>query len=660
MAVPREAAETDPLLPAGSGGRGDKKAFYRPRPLWIVPIALLSSLARGMTLAPRVEVYTQLSCNALHQHYNHTSGDSTLSLSHFLRPPSSLSSSAFQLSAQALTPPTPLPIQFPKLDEGGDDDDDGSDDPRRLPSPTCVSDPAVQAGAARLQMLMMTLMGGLSALTTGWWGHFSEKHGRTKVLALSTLGLLLTDLTFILVSTPSSPFSHHGHKFLLVSPVIEGLLGGWSALQAATSAYVSDCTSDGSRAHIFSRFGGVFYLGLAAGPAIGAFFIRHPLVSVPAPVHAGVQAQSVTTVFYAAILCSALNFVLAVFVCPESLDKVKRRAAEKAAAAEPAENVNESAQPTPVAKKRGLVSRLFGPLAIFAPKRRLVFDENGNGRLRKDWSLTWFACSVFVYLLSLGLFQIKYLYAEHMFGWNAEQLSYYISTVGGTRALNLLFIMPFIIATLKPAAPAPSNPSTPNSGSLAHSIKFDLIVARCSLFLDIISHTLVASPLPVGTAGFTGLTMLSSLSSAALPALHSLAICLLQRTGQGDAGLGPLFGALSVLQALGQMILGPLLFGLVYSSTVAQFPKAIFAVAAALVVVSFSVLLLISPHPPKPRAAPAQSARVLAKGKGKAPHRPAEVLEPERGRSRVVKHVGDGQRVQQPEASGSASGADLV
>ena len=77
-------------------------------------------------------------------------------------------------------------------DEDDDDDGKGEDDPRNLPSHRCMSDPAVQAGAARLQTIMTTTMGTLSALTTGWWGHFGERHGRTRVLAFSTLGLFLT------------------------------------------------------------------------------------------------------------------------------------------------------------------------------------------------------------------------------------------------------------------------------------------------------------------------------------------------------------------------------------------------------------------------------------------------------------------------------------
>ena len=43
---------------------------------------------------------------------------------------------------------------------------------------------------------------------------------------------------------------------------------------------------------------------------------------------------------------------------------------------------------------------------------------------------------------SQGIFQIKYLYAVHVYGWDAEQLSYYISAMGGCRMLYLLAVMP--------------------------------------------------------------------------------------------------------------------------------------------------------------------------------------------------------------------------
>jgi MFS family permease len=193
-----------------------------------------------------------------------------------------------------------------------------------------------------------------------------------------------SDLTFVLASAPSSPLSYHGHRLLLLAPIIEGILGGQATFQAAISAYISDCTSDGSRAHIFSRFAGVSYAGFALGPTLGAFLIRHPLLQVQSFGRQQHERQTVTAVFWAAILCSTINFILILLVIPESLDKARLRAAQKG-----------DAPPPVMQNKPGLKKRLLGPLAIFAPRKRMM-----NGRMQKDWSMSWLAIAVFALLLA--------------------------------------------------------------------------------------------------------------------------------------------------------------------------------------------------------------------------------------------------------------------
>ncbi|KAJ3891213.1 hypothetical protein GG344DRAFT_47848, partial [Lentinula edodes] len=78
------------------------------------------------------------------------------------------------------------------VDPPDDDEPDPDDDPRKLTSPQCIRDRQVQKEAARLQTILITTMGLLSVFSTGWWGHFSERHGRTTVLAMAILGLFLT------------------------------------------------------------------------------------------------------------------------------------------------------------------------------------------------------------------------------------------------------------------------------------------------------------------------------------------------------------------------------------------------------------------------------------------------------------------------------------
>lgn len=232
---------------------------------------------------------------------------------------------------------------------------------------------------------------------------------------------------FILVSTPSSPLSKHGHKLLLISPIIEGLLGGYSTLQSATSAYLSDCTSSGSRATIFSRFTGVMYIGSSVGPIIGGWLIRHPIEWIGGSSIPG--RQSVTSVFWVAVFSSFINFLSMAFVFPESLDKEKRKRALIAyqksgtvarqkgkaraltlssgdpdrSSTDEEDSIEEGNRPSKDESDcgpggAGLISRLLSPLAVFLPA--LVLDPSNMGRKRRDWSLTFLAAALFGYMLS--------------------------------------------------------------------------------------------------------------------------------------------------------------------------------------------------------------------------------------------------------------------
>ena len=139
--------------------------------------------------------------------------------------------------------------------------------------------------------------------------------------------------------------------------------------------YVSDCTSDGSRSHIFSRFTGTFYLGFAFGPAIGALLMKHahrlPFIGA---------SQPITAVFYIATLCSLLNFLLSTFLFPESLTK----ATAKRIATNPTEDHHDI-------QSQGFIKDMLSPLKVFLPAR------TARG---KDWSLTLLATSLFIFFLS--------------------------------------------------------------------------------------------------------------------------------------------------------------------------------------------------------------------------------------------------------------------
>ncbi|GJJ08626.1 hypothetical protein Clacol_002845 [Clathrus columnatus] len=610
-------SEREPLLQPEQRRSPTKKPWYRPRPLWLVSCAIISSLCRGMTTASRTEVLVQIACQNYWRNQPHHTEFPILS--------NSLSSYIANTFQPIYPPfdPTSSPINSSPV-HVSDNDEHVQD---------CATNTAVQANAAKLQTIITTTMGLLSALSTGWWGQFGDYHGRTKVLAAAQFGIMFTDSMFLIASNPPDKLKQHGQVLLLISPIVEGMLGGLSTVASATNAYISDCTSHGSRAQIFSRFTGAGYVGFALGPEIAALILR--------------RTERTTPVFLTSVVLASLNWIFILFIMPESLTLEVREKNQKLAVQQ------QTSDHSNVPKKTGLrrtikrtLRKFLEPLTMFAPVQR----QQGRGL---DWSLTLLAVSTFSFQLSIGVIQLKYLYAKHIFSWSAETLSYYITAAGTIRALHLLLILPTVIKLTKPApkpwptaaavlnedpelntgatmvstSNVPSGPEPgitpmtsssnvakkkppPNPLAILSEIKFDLWVARISLFLDFLSHSLVAIAPSASVQLFAGFSLVNSMGTGLVPALHSIAMCTLYlrernvsvdidrpegESRKGGKDVGKLFGSLAVLQAVGMSILGPMLFGSVYSITVATFPKAIFVLAASLIVMAIAMLCLIRP-----------------------------------------------------------------
>ena len=89
-------------------------------------------------------------------------------------------------------------------------------------------------------------------MTTGWLSHLSDISGRKKILALSMFGALLMsvhnfglgsltnldyrDVVYILVSNVSTLFGRHGEVFIIIAPLVEGILGAQSTYNGITHA----------------------------------------------------------------------------------------------------------------------------------------------------------------------------------------------------------------------------------------------------------------------------------------------------------------------------------------------------------------------------------------------------------------------------------------
>jgi len=247
------------------------------------------------------------------------------------------------------------------------------------------------------------------------------------------------------------------------------------------------------------------------------------------------------------------------------------------------------------------LGRMLGflrPLALLLPSAPL--DANaGRKRKTRNWSLLLLVAGYGLTIALKGDITYEYQYMSLMFGWSSEQLGYYTSALGATRALFLTILLPLVTKLLQPKAPAvqlpaepdevlepsASNPAAPPSPPPVLPT-LDLAIARLSTVIEIAAYVLMAMA-PNGYF-FTAFAIVSALGIGFSPAINSVASALY--TQGGGKELGKLFGALGVVQTICSQVLGPFLFGVTYMKTVATAPKAIFVVSISALVLSFALL----------------------------------------------------------------------
>ncbi|PVF98942.1 MFS general substrate transporter [Serendipita vermifera] len=509
--------------------------YKRPSPVWLLVGTTLAAFAMTASIAPRLEIYIKLACQEIRPDYNSLDAGE---------------------GGVIDWPSTVGTVTLPR------------------PSAKCQGDPDVQQAVAELGATISAILGILSCLTAGWWGQFCDRHGRTKVLAITVTGALFGDFIFILVGAVSEslPF---GFRFLIAAPIIEGILGGLATGSAATHAYLSDTTTPLNRSRVFSLMLGLMFCGMVFGPTLGGLMVS--------------RTNNLLSVFYMTASTHIFYLVMALFVVPESLPKEaqlanREEARKKADAAKNEPHWNDLSPPERIQRALGKIFFFLSPLDIFLPR-----SSDGT---RRRWNLTILALSYGVMTILMGSYQFKFQYASYSFGWNSEQLGYLLSVVAVVRATYLIAILPALIKWFhpKPTSDSTQTVEQDENGrpkSTPHDPKFDLKVARFSLITEIIGYVLaILSP---NSTFWAASSIVNSFGSGFSPSVQSLAVDLSRREepttedgGKPAETYGQLFGALGVLQAMGSQMIGPIVFGAIFTASIHTYPKGIFVAAAAI------------------------------------------------------------------------------
>ncbi|KZP12568.1 MFS general substrate transporter [Athelia psychrophila] len=526
--------------------------WKRPSMFWISLVLPFTAISSGATLAPRVEIYRNLACSVHRPEYS-------------------------QLSTPLSFTPSYSTNLSLSLNDVPNNTDDYTlltfDDERRS---RCAADPEVSAATATLTLAMVAAEGALSCITTGWWGSFSDRRGRTRVLGYSVIGLLTTGFMFIFVSHTWHVLPG-GYWLIVFGPIVEGFLGGQSTSVSIMQAYVSDITDAGARAAAFSLFLGILFVGMALGPTLGGIMISltgDPLI-----------------VFYVAFCLHSCYAIIVWFFMPESLSKAEMESSliknKKETDALKNAQAGTAAGFTSI-MKRGL--SVFSPLALLLPVRV-------EGKKYLDWNLTLVALVYGSILSILGLYPYSFIYATTKFNWSSTNIGIFLSIVLVARATYLMVILPIVIKLFKPKPTAAElsegTPLLATPGSAkddvkkeVHNPQFELQISRASLAIEVFGYVFMAIA-PTGIT-YTLAALVGAVGQGFVPSIQSIALELYNRRGLHETG--KLLGALAVVSALCSQVIGPAFFGFMYVRTVAFAPGAVFYAAAVITIVAFAML----------------------------------------------------------------------
>ncbi|KAI9678471.1 MAG: hypothetical protein M1829_002069 [Trizodia sp. TS-e1964] len=406
--------------------------------------------------------------------------------------------------------------------------------------------PEVQALVSQFTLYTQLLAGVASAIVSPKLGQLSDRYGRKRFIAISALGNFLGECITLVVAINPRTISVY---WLLFGSLLDGICGSFTSVMALTHSYGADCTSPSKRNVAFAYFHGALFTGIALGPILAALIIK---------------ATNIVTIFYIALACHLIFIFWILVVAPESLTKERQ-----AAAREKHESVEDNAGWT------NKISSLFSPLLVLYPT-----GEGSSTAVRLNLMLLA-TVDALMFAVVMGSVPILVYYSEYKFGWKTLETSAFVSIVNTSRVCILVLVLPFITYLVKGRR---SIPSLRNLGS----DWYDLAIIRVAVFFDMVGflgYALSSSGTMLTVSG-----IIASVGGVGSPTLQSALTKHVppERTGQ-------LLGAMGLLHSLGR-VLGPVVFNMIYSQTVASLPETVWICLAATFGIAFVLSWFIRPR----------------------------------------------------------------
>ncbi|KAM3089529.1 hypothetical protein ACMFMG_001115 [Clarireedia jacksonii] len=392
-------------------------------------------------------------------------------------------------------------------------------------------------------------------------GAWSDRYGRTRILVITSLGGLLTEIITILAGKFPDMVPY---QWLLAGAVFDGLCGSFTAGMALTHAYAADCTPPSKRGVSFAYFHACLFGGIAIGPLMAAAILK--------------INKDLVVIFYVALGIHFFFIAFLLFIVPESLIQKRQVLAREKYAAE---TLHANGQTWLWAMRK---SNPLAPLRILWPSR-----AEASTQVRTNLILLATVDTI-IFGVAIGSMTVVIYYSGYQFGWDTAETSFYVSTVNITRVFALVCLLPifnYIVRT------RPRNRQRRESGftlpeRAVGADSIDLSVIRFSVLLEV--------------AGFLGFTLarkdylfvcsgiLASMGGVGSPMLQSALTKHVPRDH-----VGQLLGATGLLHALARVVC-PTIFNLIYAHTVGTFPQTVFLVLTSCFALAFTLSWFIRPN----------------------------------------------------------------
>lgn len=414
-------------------------------------------------------------------------------------------------------------------------------------------DAHVQSLVARFQLYSALLAGVFSGLVSPYLGALSDRVGRVKIIAFSTIGLFLEAIIYIAVGLHPQAISVY---WLLLGFFFDGVCGSFTTAMGVSLAYASDCTPPARRSVAIGYFYGTLFTGIAIGPIVAGFLMK--------------WTGTLLIAFYFAVGCHLFFIIFLLTVTPESVSQDRQNHAREKHRVKKEVTQDESWWATITSYN------ILEPLSILRPR-----GPGTSNALRRNLSLLA-SIDTIMFGVAMGTFGIILIYPQYLFGWDPIQASNFLSISNICRVFSLFVVLPLIIRLVR-------GPAKPDRSSSGHhgSEMLDLRIIRVAILFDIVGYIgyatsktggmMVASAMVASFAG-VGPPTLSSAITAHVPS---------DRTGQ-------VLGALGLLHALARVI-APVIINTIYSLTVGKFTQAVFVCLGSVFLVVFVLSWFLKP-----------------------------------------------------------------